>query len=347
MPLPFSPAGLPLLLGGLPHTDAHRAVAVVRQYAGTLLSWPQLPQRSFREHSVVQSAHGFPGLVVDEANRRVYVDRAHAERELDRLALAYLENSIQYARLPAGDAAGLAEVLDQEYERSGVRLLGGHVLGPISLAMQLTDENQKPLITDTMLFDAVVQHVRLQATWQEARLGELTGATLICLEEPFLEMVGQPFLPLDWDEAQTRIDEAFGGLNGGRALYAGGALDWSAAMRTAAELIIGDVYGHGEQLVRAAEPLKPWLNMGGMVGFGVVPADAALLAEVTAEQLAGQIDQLLEQLAAHDIEPNRVVEQSVVTSSAGLGALDVASAERALQLLAEVSALLRERYVLT
>jgi hypothetical protein len=343
MPLPFAPAGLPILLGSLPHTDAHEAVAATRQHAGTLLVWPQLPQRSFREHSVVQSARGFPGLVVDEANKRVYVDRARAEQELDRLALAYLENSTHYARLPASDAAGLAEVLDHEYERSGARMLGGHVLGPISLAMQLTDENQQPLINDSMLFDAIVQHVRLRATWQEARLGELTGATLICLEEPFLEMVGQPFLPLDWDEARARLDEVFSGLNGGRALYAGGAIDWSAVISTAAELVIGDVYNHGEQLIRAAEPLKAWLHEGGMIGLGLVPADAALLAEVSAERLIEHLDQLLAQLAAHDIEPHVVIEQSVITSNAGLGMLDVAAAEQALRLQAEVSSRLRER----
>ena len=347
MPLPFAPAGLPLLLGSLPHTDAHQAVALARQYTGALLAWPQLPQRSFREQSVAQSARGFPGLVVDEANKRVYVDRLRAERELDRLALAYLQNSVQYARLPAGDAAGLGEVLDQEYERVDVQALVGHVLGPISLALQLADENQKPLINDAMLFDAVVQHVRLQATWQEARLGELTGATLICLEEPFLEMVGQPFLPLDWAEARARIDEALGGLNGGRAIYAGGAFDWSAAMNTTAELIIGDVYTHGEQLVRAADALATFLEEGGMVGFGLVPADAMQLANITATDLVEHLNQLLNQLTPFGIAPDVLVSQSVITSTAGLGMLDVAAAERALQLMAEVSSQMRKRYALS
>lgn len=345
MPLPFAPAALPLLLGSLPHTDARQAVALARQYTGALLAWPQLPQRSFREQSVAQSARGFPGLVVDEANKRVYVDRLRAERELDRLTLAYLENSAHYARLSASDAAGLSEVLNQEYERSGVRALVGHVLGPISLALQLADENQKPLINDPMLFDAVVQHVRLQATWQESRLGELTGATLICLQEPFLEMIGQPFLPLGWDEARERIDEALGGLNGGRALYAGGMLNWEAAMGTTAELIIGDVYNHGEQLVRAAGALATFLEEGGMVGFGLVPADAAQLADITTSNLVEHLDQLLNELTPFGIAPDGLVSQSVITSTAGLGMLDVAAAERALHCMAEVSSQLRARYV--
>src|SRR3954452_3322531 len=82
MTLPFAPACLPLLLGGLPYRSAAQALELSRRYAGSLLAWPQLPQRGFREQSFVQSALGFPGLVIDELQSRAYVDRARAERSL-------------------------------------------------------------------------------------------------------------------------------------------------------------------------------------------------------------------------------------------------------------------------
>ncbi len=43
--MPFSPACLPLLLGGLPYRSAAQALEISRRYAGKLLAWPQLPQR--------------------------------------------------------------------------------------------------------------------------------------------------------------------------------------------------------------------------------------------------------------------------------------------------------------
>lgn len=110
MPLPFQPACLPLSLGALPHRSAVQALDLSRRYTGTLLAWPQLPQRSFREQCLVQSIIGFPGLVVDAAALRVYVDRNEAERQIDSLLLAYLEHTIGYAALSADDAAGLAEL---------------------------------------------------------------------------------------------------------------------------------------------------------------------------------------------------------------------------------------------
>ena len=63
MALPFEPACLPLLLGGLPHRSPAQALEISRRYAGALLAWPQLPQRSFREQSFVQSMLGFSFLI--------------------------------------------------------------------------------------------------------------------------------------------------------------------------------------------------------------------------------------------------------------------------------------------
>ena len=125
MSLPFAPACLPLLLGGLPHRNAAQALEVSRRYAGALLAWPQLPQRSFREQSVVQSMLGFPGFVIDEAQSRAYVDRRRAERELDRLGLAYLEDRYTYVALSADDALGLDELLHQAEALRGVQALKG------------------------------------------------------------------------------------------------------------------------------------------------------------------------------------------------------------------------------
>src|SRR5438552_3749413 len=148
MTLPFAPAGLPLLLGGLPYRSPAQALELSRRYAGALLAWPQLPQRGFREQSFVQSAIGFPGLVIDAPRERVYVDRSRAEHALDRLGLAYLEDDSDAYGFSADDAAGLEELLRQGTLPRSVLALKGQLLGPISLAAQLTDEHDRPLIYD-------------------------------------------------------------------------------------------------------------------------------------------------------------------------------------------------------
>jgi hypothetical protein len=344
MTLPFEPACLPLLLGSLPHRSAAQALELSRRYAGSLLAWPQLPARSFREQSFVQSAAGFPGLVVDTAHSRIYVDRAAAERGLDRLALAYLKDDIDYAALLPEDAAGLQELLRQGENLRGVQVLKGQLIGPISLAAHLIDDRQRPLIYDEILTEAICQHLRLRAAWQEARMGEWGHTTIVCLDEPFLEAVGMPFLPLDWQLARDQIDEVLGGVRGCKALFAGGAVDWHAALQTSVELIIADVYEHGQGLVAAAAELAAFLERDGVVGLGLIPADEDTFRHATAEGLVGRLETLLGELEGMGIERDRLLRQAVVTPTDSLGWLSVESAEHALQLVAEVSRLLREQY---
>jgi hypothetical protein len=346
MSLPIAPACLPLLLGGLPHRNAAQALEVSRRYAGQLLAWPQLPQRSFREQGFVQSAIGFPGLVIDATHARVYVDRARAENEMDRLALAYLQDRSPYAALAADDAPGLDELARQRDAARGALALKGQLLGPISLAAQLTDEHDQPLIYDDMLFDALAQHLRLRAEWQETQLLELCDSTIICLDEPFLEMVGMPFVPVDWDRAREQIDQTLEGVRGYKGLFAGGAVDWAQVLRTSVDLVIADVYEHGASLSAAAPALATFLEQDGIVGLGILPADDELLDQLSADALVARVDTLTRQLEPAGIAPERLLRQAAVAPTGTLSHFSIATAERALQLLAEVSRRLREQHSL-
>lgn len=344
MSLPFAPACLPLLLGGLPYRNPAQALESSRRYAGQLLAWPQLPQRGLRDQSFVQSMLGFPGLVIDPTQSRIYVDRRQAERELDALGLAYLQNRNAYGALAVEDAPGLEEMLRQGESLRARHALKGQLLGPVSLAAQITDEHDQPLMYDEMLFDALVQHLSLRAEWQEARLSEWNAATIICLDEPFLEMVGLPFVPIDWARAREQIDQTLEGVHGCKALFAGGAVDWREVLRTSAELVIADVYHHGAGLIQAAPALADFLDHDGLIGLGLVPVDEESIAQVSAEDLVARAHALAEQLGLPASADARLWRQAVISTSGTLSRTPIAAAERALQLLADVSKLLRQQY---
>lgn len=346
MNLPFEPACLPLLPSSLPHHNAGKALEMLRSVANDVLVWPQLPKLSFREQSLVQSTVRFPGLVTDAVGRRVYVDRDLAEREIDRLALAYLESDSTYAALTNDDAVGLSELLRQSETLRGARVVKGQILGPISLAAQLTDERQRPLLYDNVLFEALVQHLRLRVMWQEARLIEVADATIICLDEPFLDIVGLAFVPLDWDDVRVQIDEVLSGIVGCKAIMAGGAVDWSQVLRTSVELIIADVYEHSDALVKATDALAAFVDRDGIVGLGIVPSDADQLSRATPESLAARVTSLLNDANTAGITPERLARQALITTNAPLGHLEQATAEHALRLIGNVSTLLRVQYQL-
>jgi hypothetical protein len=276
----------------------------------------------------------------------MFVDRAAAERGLDRLALAYLNDDFEFAALAPEDAVGVEELLRQGEGLRGAWALKGQLVGPISLAAHLIDDRQRPLIYDEMYLEAVCQHLRLRAAWQEARLGEYANATIICLDEPFLEGLGMPFMPLDWPAARDKIDEVLGGISGCKALFAGGAVDWREVLKTSVELIIADVCEHASTLAAADDALAAFLERDGIVGLGIVPTDEEALQRASAEALIGRLDVLLETLEQAGISAERLLRQAVVAPTDRLGELDVALAERALQLVDEVSRMLREKYEL-
>ncbi len=339
MLLPFMPACQPLLPGSMPSGSAAEAIQVLRRLGGQVLHWPQLPQLHFRERPLVQAASGFPGVVVRPEQAVLVVDRRQAERELNRLAMAYLLNDHAYGAASVAHAAGLRAVLQEDVR--GVRALKGQVLGPISLAAQLTDETGAPLLGDQALLSALVQHVRLLAMHQEWLLGERGLATIICIEEPFLDLVANPFAPLGWPEACAALNDVFEGIVGLKGLVAGGSPDWDALLQTRVELAVADVYAHGDTLAAAAPALGAFFARDGLLGLALVPADPAELAGNDIATLLARLEPLLAACAAQGIARATVLRRAFVSANAPPGMYDRASGEQTLAVIMAVSARLQ------
>jgi len=332
-----------MLLGDLPHQTASHALKLARQHTGALLAWPQLPQRSPREQPLAQCAAGFPGLVHEADSGRIYVASDAAEPNLGTFELAYLENRSGIAHMNEQNAAGFYELLRQGDSIPQALAFKGQTLGPISLALQLTDDQGKPLIYQPAMFDRVTQFVRMRAAWQEQRLAELGRPTIICLDEPALELMGSPFLPIGWEDAAEQIGMAMEDVRGCRALFIGKG--WEHMGWVKADLVIGSALGHADAMVDAAAQIIAHLQDDGLIGLGVIPHQPEPLAAATPQALRDQMSTLLGQLEQAGVAPRTLLEQAVITTAGGLGALTPPQAERALLLLAETSALLRDEFL--
>lgn len=333
-----------MLLGSLPHRNAAQALTQIQQMTRELPAWPQLPQRSFQETNLVQAALGLPGIVVEATRGHIFVDPAHALTDMDRLDLAYLRHDLSYAALGPDDISGLSEMQRQPEHVRDAYALKGQMMGPISLAAQLTTDQAHPLIYEPLFFEAIIHHVHLRAAWHTSQLAELNGATIMCLDEPFLEALSHSFLPISWDQAQAAIEEAFSSLGGYHALYASGQIDWARIMHWSIDMIIGDVHDHHDALIAAGSDLAAFLQRGGYIGLGIIPADAELLKTSTAEQLAHRLEILLESLISSGVDKKTFLRHAIVTTQDMLGYLNVELAEHAMQLLANTSQLIRQQY---
>jgi len=341
----FSPDLAPLSIGSLPYTDAQQACGLMLEYCPDTPAWPQLPKRAFGEDVYVQFSAGFPGLVREEG--RIYVD---ANQELgpalEQLYVAYLTHELTGIATAAQDAVGLRDLARVLHDRAHrPQLVKGQITGPLSWGLTVLDQEGRSILDNGMLADAVAKHLHLKAVWQERELSKLAPRTLILVDEPHLGSLGRDFRRVSRDRALAMLDEVLAGIAGLRGMHCCGDIDWSLPLETSIDVLSLDAYDFGGSLLKHVQPVRGFLERGGWIAWGIVPATTGVRRH-SVETLLPRLDELVQALArAADIPLIELLRASFVAPACGLGGLDIASAVRAMYLTAELSAAMHARYL--
>jgi len=218
----------------------------------------------------------------------------------------------------------------------------------VSLALQLTDESDRPLAYDPALREALLHHLSLRVAWHYEQLSTYTDNVIICLDEPSLDAMSLPLCPIDAAEGMGMIERVLSDMPGCRGVGLGGGVDWAAVLALPVDLVLFDAYEHGAALIQVAEAVARFLERGGILGWGIVPADPVALAHEHADLLAQRFERAVDYLAAvSGLGHDRIFDAALITSSASLANLPVESAEQALHMCAAVSRRLRDDHGLT
>lgn len=338
----FRPEFLPTAVGSLPHTDPDAACALVRRFLPEIPCWPQLPRRDERESIYAQYGPGFPGFAIE--NGRVYVDRSRdLETELAALYSRYLADDLDASAAGAEYASGLARFLSLDW--SGARAVKGQVIGPLTWGLTVTDNERRSILYDDVLADAVALHLGLQAAWQERALGQLAPETIVFLDEPYLASFGSAYVAVEREQVIALLNRVFARLGGLKGIHCCGNTDWSLLLSTELDILNFDAFHFAETLALYPEAVRGFLERGGMIAWGIVPVqdDAHVMAE-TAASLEQQLSGALEHIASKGVPLDAMLNASLVTPACGMGTLSEPAAERALELLAQVSERMRKKY---
>jgi hypothetical protein len=327
----------------LPHTDITKAWDLVLQRFPHIPGWPQLSRRSYLENMYVQFSERFPGLVMND--RAVFVSRQRdLDRDLERLYLAYLENDLEYGRISGAYAAGL-----ERLRRGGVSLpaaiaVRGQVTGPVSWGLTTVDENQRPILYDEILADAVGKHLRLKAAWQERELRRAAPQTIMMIEEPYMASFGSSFVALGRNQVIGLLEEVLAGLGGIKGIHCCGNTDWSILLNTSVDILSLDAYDYGRALVRYAEDVSRFLARGGIIAWGIVPAGVVVESE-SVETLVARLSRTIDRLVEEGVSRDAILSAGLITPSCGLASLTPTLAERVYELTVGVSSEMRRRYI--
>jgi len=307
-----------------------------------------MPARDWLESMYVQYSEGLPGAVVDRDERRIFFRRDDSfYRQLEEFYQAVVEENVDRFAIGAHFAGGLNRFLEQaaRLESGRPRWLKGQVTGPFSFAMTLTDENKRSLAYHPELYEVAVQGMAMKARWMARRLRQLSDGVLVAIDEPYLCSFGSAFVNVQRDDVIAAIDGAVTAIHKEGALaglHCCGNTDWSLVLATGVDVINFDAWEFAQGLSLYPTELASFLARGGTLSWGIVPASRACEL-LDAKTLLAELDRRVEIFAAKGMDRGRLLRQSLLTPTCGLGTETVERAERAMEALAEMSSMLRER----
>jgi methionine synthase II (cobalamin-independent) len=297
----------------------------------------------------VQYSAALPGLVVDEARERVYFDVSQdLSGPLESFYTDYLEENLDAFGLGEAYAAGFYAML-RALERTPGQWVKGQVTGPISFGLTVTDQTLRASLYHDQLGDAIVKNAAMAARWQVRQLKSRRPDVILFVDEPYMASFGSAFISLSREQVVSMLDEVF------EAIHAEGALagvhccantDWSVLLATQVDLLNLDAYGFIENLALYPAELRAYLDRGGNIAWGAVPNNELILQEspqALAERLRRGFEQISQKAAARgvDIHPAEFASRSLILPACGLGSTSVEIAERVLETLPQVEALLK------
>ncbi len=311
-------------------------------------AWPQLPARDWRESMYVQYSEGLPGAVIDQETQRLYFRTDdHFPEQQERFYQALIEENVDHFKISRDYALGLHLFLDAVSRPGSARpaWVKGQVTGPFSFAMTITDEGKRSLAYTAELYEVAVQGMAMKARWMTRRLRQIAEGVLVVLDEPYLCSFGSAFVNVARDDVIGAINAAVAGIHAEGALaglHCCGNTDWSLVLGTDLDAINFDAYEFFQGLPLYPAELKAFLGRGGVLSWGIVPASRAI-DDLGASALLAKLDELVGHLVAKGMDRDLLYRQALLTPSCGLGSLTVARADRVLDVLAELSALVRQR----
>ncbi len=326
-------------IGSLPHSDPEEACEIIFDSVD-IPFWPQLPHRNFLELMVPQYSEGFPFVKIEGEN-------IHVEKAQEQAVSSFYEAIANKRGFPISKeyAAGLHAFLDILKERNQkYGAVKGHITGPLTFTLSLTDEQKRPMFFDEELRELALELLKGKVSWQIEQLQPYAEKVLIFIDEPILSALGSSaYVGVNTDEASRLLQGVVkhikdsGGIAG---IHCCGKADWPLVLSSGIDVFSFDAYFFWDTLGIYPEEIKTFINNNGFIAWGVVPTTNAI-REATFEGLREQLERGLSSLEKIGIPGDRLRKQVLLTPSCGTGSMETNDALRVFSLLKD----LRDYYV--
>ena len=345
----FEPKCMAIAIGSLPHTDIEKAVDLVLKYLPEAPIWPQLPKLAHAESMMIQYTEGMPCFKIDALNNKAFFDTSddnYLDEVSTRFALA-LNDAVDEFGISEEFSKGffaLSRRLGESFPDS-IKILKGHVTGPISFGLSVHDETGRSILYNDNLKDVIIKILGLKAKWQVNELRKINPDVqpMIFFDEPYLTQIGTPFISLNKDDAIDILNSCLDEVDGLTGIHVCGNSDWSLVTATNTDIINFDAYTYPETLSLYPDEIRRFLDRGGMIAWGITPSTPDISDE-TAESILSIFENAVDLVCKAGFDKSFILERSFVSPSCGTGSLTESLAERVFELNFGVSELIRKKY---
>lgn len=336
-------------IGSVPYLDVEDVCEHVLESFPRAPFWPQFVNRSPLETMILQFSEGLPFLELVEEDKALSLCRQDLESKLVSFYEHFLGEDLPYFAISRHYARGLYEIADairRKKERYGP-YVKGQTVGPLTFAAGVSDQAGHTLLHDPELLEAVVKGLSIKALWQVRKLEETGKRPILFIDEPYLSGYGSAFTSLEREEVIKILGEIIRYLRERSQTLIGihccGNTDWAMIIDSGPDIISFDAYEYLDYFLLYPDSISRFVNSGGAIAWGIVPTfrfSGEESAEALYEKLCGGIHRLRDWGLDGDV----VAGQSLLTPACGMGTMTSALADRALDLLVEVSRKCRDRF---
>lgn len=346
-----------LAIGSLPHNTVESAMEVVKKDFSEIPFYPQLSNINRNEDMTIQFLEGLPSFLpsnesfeIDTESEKFFEDLESFFTDYEEI-IADTDTEILEKYAISKEFSSTFPEFEKIIKNTKPQYAKAQIIGPYTLAAMLTDQNGINAIFDETLREIVVKLLTLKVLWQIKHIKQANPTTIpiIFMDEPTLSQLGtSAYLTIsekDVVDMLAEISEIIHQNGGISAIHCCGKCDWTILIKAKADIINFDAFAFSEHLGLFAQEIDKFLQDGGKLAWGLIPTlDVEALKNITLADLIKDFGQGIKYLTNKGIDEKLIIDNSLITSSCGAGSLSVELAQKAMDLVFELSNELRKRF---
>lgn len=346
-----------LAIGSLPHNTVESAMEVVKKDFSEIPFYPQLSNINRNEDMTIQFLEGLPSFLpsnesfeIDTESEKFFEDLESFFTDYEEI-IADTDTEILEKYAISKEFSSTFPEFEKIIKNTKPQYAKAQIIGPFTLAAMLADQNGINAIFDETLREIVVKLLTLKVLWQIKHIKQANPTTIpiIFMDEPTLSQLGtSAYLTIsekDVVDMLAEISEIIHQNGGISAIHCCGKCDWTILIKAKADIINFDAFAFSEHLGLFAQEIDKFLQDGGKLAWGLIPTlDVEALKNITLADLIKDFGQGIKYLTNKGIDEKLIIDNSLITSSCGAGSLSVELAQKAMDLVFELSNELRKRF---